>query len=582
MKHFCAVIAFLGAWPAMAGNLTWVNWSDDVFAQARKEHRFVLLDLEAVWCHWCHVMDETTYRDPVTIQLLESKYITVRVDQDSRPDLSNRYEDYGWPATVVFDADGHEIVKRQGYIPPRQMASLLQAIIDDPSPGPSVVPEPPIAFAADSAVSPQLREQLQQRYLARYDSKQGSWGFDQKFLEWDSVEYAIALAREGDAHAEHMARQTLDAQLHLIDPVWGGVYQYSTGGVWTQPHFEKIMQFQAENLTIYSLAYEQWRRPEYRKAALDIHRFLRSFLLSPEGAFYTSMDADLIDGQHSAHYFALGDAARRRSGIPRVDRHIYARENGWAIAALATLYQATGEESNLAEAKRAADWVVENRSLPEGGFRHDEQDAAGPYLADTLAMSQAFLKLYECSGDGSWLRRASAGLRFIDSHFRNRNGAGFVTSATSTDSGYQPHPQRDENVALARTANLLGHYTGDPAFPAIANQAMRYAVTFAIARQYSPAGLLLADRELTRPPVHLTIVGHKDDAQAQQLFQAALSYPSAYKRVEWWDRREGALPNADVEYPDLPQAAAFLCTERSCSRPITKPEILLAKANLRH
>src|ERR1700685_3856722 len=112
--------------------------SDALFTRAAHEHRFVLLDLEAVWCHWCHVMDETTYANPAVIALIKSNYIAVRVDQDSRPDLSNRYEDYGWPATVVFNADGGEIVKRQGYIPPAEMIAMLQAIIADPSPGPSV------------------------------------------------------------------------------------------------------------------------------------------------------------------------------------------------------------------------------------------------------------------------------------------------------------------------------------------------------------------------------------------------------------------------------------------------------------
>ena len=62
------------------GALHWVPWSESVFAQAQREHRFVLLDLEAVWCHWCHVMAETTYKDPATVALLQSKYITVRVD----------------------------------------------------------------------------------------------------------------------------------------------------------------------------------------------------------------------------------------------------------------------------------------------------------------------------------------------------------------------------------------------------------------------------------------------------------------------------------------------------------------------
>src|ERR1700742_2281923 len=107
-------------------------WSNNAFTQAKAENRFVLLDLEAVWCHWCHVMEATTYKDPATVALLNSKYVLVRVDQDSRPDLASRYEDYGWPATVVFNGDGQEIVKRQGYIAPNEMQAMLQAIIDDP------------------------------------------------------------------------------------------------------------------------------------------------------------------------------------------------------------------------------------------------------------------------------------------------------------------------------------------------------------------------------------------------------------------------------------------------------------------
>src|SRR6185436_6038163 len=114
---------------APRARIRWESWSDTVFERARREDRLVLLDLEAVWCHWCHVMDATTYRDPAVVALVESKLIAVKVDQDARPDLSNRYEDYGWPATVIFDARGRELVKFRGYIPPGRMASLLRAVI---------------------------------------------------------------------------------------------------------------------------------------------------------------------------------------------------------------------------------------------------------------------------------------------------------------------------------------------------------------------------------------------------------------------------------------------------------------------
>ena len=181
---------------------------------------------------------------------------------------------------------------------------------------------------------------------------------------------------------ERMARETLDAQRQLIDPVWGGVYQYSTDGDWKHPHFEKIMQMQAENLRIYAQAYALWKEPAYLEAARKIRGYLRNFLTSPDGAFYTSQDADLVQGEHSADYFALSDADRRKRGIPRIDQHIYARENGWAINALATLYSVTGDESALADAVRAAEWIIANRALPGGGFRHDAKDVtAGLILA---------------------------------------------------------------------------------------------------------------------------------------------------------------------------------------------------------
>jgi len=580
----CTLI-FLATLPARAQSvppkdthLNWQPWSDAAFAAAKREHRFVLLDLEAVWCHWCHVMDANTYSDPAVIKILQSHYITVKADQDSRPDLSNRYEDYGWPATVVFDGDGHEIVKRQGYLAPDEMLSMLQAIIDDPSPGPSVRPEPKLEVPADALLSAPLRAELQKNFLSGYDDKFGSWGTDQKFLDWDSVEYAMVLARrDNDARAEHMAKQTLAEQLHLLDPAWGGVYQYSTDGDWNSPHFEKIMQMQAENLRIYSLAYGWWGDPAYLHAAQEIRRYLKTFLTSPEGAFYTSQDADLIEGKHSAEYFALDDAHRRKLGVPRVDKRMYARENGWAIDGLIYFYAASGDAASLDDAVRATRWVLANRALPGGGFRHGASDVAGPYLGDTIAMERAFLALYGATGDRQWLMRAESAMKFINKNFQEPHGAGFVTSKAPTDHAYAPRPQRDENVAIVRSANLLFHYTGEDAYEQIARQAMRYVAAPPVVYRLPAASALLADRELSTPPLHLTIVGAKSDPAARELFRAALAYPSNYKRLEWWDVSEGRLPNPDVQYPQLKSAAAFVCTNRTCSPPVFHAQDLRAK-----
>src|SRR5215469_2867782 len=176
---------------AKAAKLAWQPWSDAVFAQAKREKRFVLLDLEAVWCHWCHVMDENTYSHPAVIKMINTRYIAVKVDQDSRPDLASRYEDYGWPATIVFNTDGREIVKRQGYIPPEPMASLLQAIIDDPSPGPSITTEPEIEPTEDGQLGAVERDKLRNILREAYDVKNRGWGTVQKYLNWDIIEYCV-------------------------------------------------------------------------------------------------------------------------------------------------------------------------------------------------------------------------------------------------------------------------------------------------------------------------------------------------------------------------------------------------------
>jgi uncharacterized protein YyaL (SSP411 family) len=103
---------------------------------------------------------------------------------------------------------------------------------------------------------------------------------------------------------------------------------------------------------------------------------------------------------------------------------------------------------------------------------------------------------------------------------------------------------------------------------------MKYLSAVPIVNRLPASSALLPDLELNRAPLHLTVVGRKDDPASQALFQAALRSPSSYKRVEWWDTREGKLPNPDVQYPELPRAAAFICTNRACSAPIFKPEDL--------
>jgi uncharacterized protein YyaL (SSP411 family) len=547
--------------------VVWRPWSNAIFEQARSEKKLVLLDLGTGWCHWCHVMEETTYKDPAVKAILAESFVVSRVDADGRPDLANRYEDYGWPATILFDGKGTELAKRRGYIAPREMEAMLRAFVADPTPGPSALAgAKPFTPAAKGALDDALRAELLERHAKGWDEEKGGWGTIHKFPEPENLELALRLALAGDEKEAAHARRTLELErTKLIDPVWGGAYQYSDSGDWEHPHFEKIMARQACDLELFALGSQVFDAKENLEAARAIERYLVTFLSSPEGAFYPTQDADLVKGEHSGEYFAKDDAGRRKLGVPEVDKHVYARENGWAIEGLCWLYAATGDEKTLARAVRAAGQLdVVTRQPWPGGFCHDclgerEPGECDLYLGDTLAMGRAFLRLHLVTGEPKWLERATAAAHFINATFWT--DAGYVSAKTKAVIA-APLPQLDENVSLARFANLLRHVTGDESYSVIARRAMRYAASpdASARRGIYTAGILLADRELAEDPLHVTVAGDPAAPATRALLAAALAIPSSYVVVE--------------RDPKAEEPSALVCVRGACRAPVHDPEAL--------
>ncbi|HLQ38181.1 MAG TPA: DUF255 domain-containing protein, partial [Planctomycetota bacterium] len=286
--------------PPSAAEVAFGEWSPDVFAAAKQQGKLVLLDLGTGWCHWCHVMEQTTYRDPAVRAELLLHYLPLRADADARLDLAARYQDYGWPATIVFDGSGRELWKHRGYVPPVPMAEVLARLARDPQPL-AAEPEPPAAGGSGLLAEP-VRAQLVARQISFYDRERGGWGSVHKYLDVDALEWLLLSARNGDAGARQRLEQTLAAELKLIDPVWGGAFQYSDSGDWDHPHFEKIMSRQFADLRGYALAYGAFGDAANLEAAQAVRRYLQTFLRGPDGAFYASQDADVKQGEHSAEY----------------------------------------------------------------------------------------------------------------------------------------------------------------------------------------------------------------------------------------------------------------------------------------
>jgi len=375
----------------------WVAWTDDAFAQAKRERKFILLDCVAEWCHWCHVMDETTYLEPDIGRILSNRFVAIRVDIDARPDLAERYGDWGWPATILFSPDAEEIGKFRGYLAPEELKSALADIEHaNTQDAAQSAADPPAPVDALAWIGARVTRDMDEWY----DPIEGSWGRRQKAALGANVEFELRRAMHGDTNALQRAVFSLVKHRALIDPVWGGVYQYSASTNWNEPHFEKLMSYQAANIEAYARGFQEAKNEAFVGDARKIDSYLETFLTSTNGAFFATQDADLnahekgkpfVDG-HT--YYALDDAGRRKLGIPRIDTHVYARENGLAIAALCTLYEVTHDETVLKRARRAADAILASHVIDDGSVRHDADRKTGPfYLADAAAFGWGLTRL---------------------------------------------------------------------------------------------------------------------------------------------------------------------------------------------
>jgi hypothetical protein len=203
---------------------------------------------------------------------------------------------------------------------------------------------------------------------------------------------------------------------------------------------------------------------------------------------------------------------------------------------------------------------------------------------DQAELVMAVTKLYDVTGEEPFLEQALAKAKELPVSSQNAGEAGLAYMALHKSTADRRWLSRARDrvlaaernavrtISTARLANMLFHYTGEISYKNMAESILRgIAAKSSLAKNSFEPDLLLADYEISNAPVHVTIVGGKGDPAAKALYASGLRYPAPYKRIEWWDRSEGPLPNPDVQYPNLPKAAAFACSKTSCSLPVFDP-----------
>ena len=305
---------------AMHQPVQWMEWGEDAFAAARRDDKPILLDIGAVWCHWCHVMDRESYDDPDVAKIINENFIAVKVDRDERPDIDSRYQaaisavsgQGGWPLTGFLTSDGKPFFGGT-YFPPldqhgrpgfrRVLLSIASAYrekrdeaVEQAEKVVSAISQAESFGSRSADFSPAVITAIVESALEAYDARNGGFGQAPKFPHPAALDLLMDhAARNHDERAKELYLHTLErmARGGMYDQLAGGFHRYSTDERWVVPHFEKMAYDNSELLKNYVHAYQATGNPFFSGVAKDILRWMDEWLTDRErGGFYASQDAD--------------------------------------------------------------------------------------------------------------------------------------------------------------------------------------------------------------------------------------------------------------------------------------------------
>jgi uncharacterized protein YyaL (SSP411 family) len=310
--------------------VNWNPWGEAAFARAQAENKPILLDIGAVWCHWCHVMDRESYENPEIAALINRLFVAVKVDRDERPDVDARYQaavsaisgQGGWPLTAFLTPDGRPYFGGT-YIPPddrygrpgfgRVLLALSQVwqerrdeALETASSVMAAIEHNESFSGRGGDLSLALVDKIAASVLKQFDPRNGGFGSQPKFPHSPVLDLLLELAvNRGNAEAQRAFSTTLEkmARGGVYDQLAGGFHRYSVDEHWVVPHFEKMLYDNTELLRNYVHGFQSFVREDFRQTALEIVAWLDSTMTDRErGGFYASQDAD-IDLDDDGDYF---------------------------------------------------------------------------------------------------------------------------------------------------------------------------------------------------------------------------------------------------------------------------------------
>jgi uncharacterized protein len=607
-----------------AGNpVDWYPWGDEAFARARAEDKPILLSVGYSACHWCHVMERESFEDEATAQLLNERFVSVKVDREERPDVDAVYMDAvvalsgqgGWPMTVFLTPAGEPFYGGTYYPPEprhglpsfrqvltalsdayrtqrddvaRQADALVDALQRSARAAPSAEP-------LDDALLDEAVDTLR----SQYDPHWGGFGRAPKFPPASTIEF---LLRRG---AFDLALGTLDGMRAggMYDLVGGGFHRYSVDEQWLVPHFEKMLYDNALLVPAYLHAWVLTGEDAYREVVTETIDYALRELRLEGGGFASAQDADtdgvegltftwephevpraeLLQPFEHGRFIIRGGlapderaallAVRARRSQPLRDDKAVAGWNGLMLAALAEAAWRLDRSDWLDAARELGDFLL--GPLSTGGRLHRTwRDGVGKgtgYLEDYANVAHGLYELHVATGDLRWLREAHRlATLAVELFADDAHGGFFLTPAdgeplVARQKDLDDHPTPSGNSMLAFVLVRLARIWGDDELEDRGAGVLRL-VRDALPRSPQAFGWALCALELhLSPRRELAIVGDP----ASPVARAALRSfdPSAVV----------AFGPAD----DVPllagktlvggETAVYVCERFACRAPVTDP-----------
>ncbi len=635
----------------------WYPWGEEALARAQRENKPILLSVGYSACHWCHVMAHESFEDFATAELMNRLFVNIKVDREERPDLDKIYQTAqqlltqragGWPLTMFLTPEDQRPFFGGTYFPsePRYGMPAFKDLLERVAAyyhgeGASIREQNGRLAAALEHLQPAAersagldRSPLELAHAAlerSFDRRFGGFGGAPKFPHPQSIERCL---RDASAESLSMAALTLTrmAEGGLYDHLGGGFARYSVDESWTIPHFEKMLYDNAQLLGMYAAAAAICGDKLFARIAGQTADWVLRDMHSPQGGFYSSLDADsqghegefyvwteaevrrhLSEAEYPvfAHRFGLdqppnfegrwhlcvraplddpGEAALLESarskllGVrtlrvwPGRDEKILTAWNGLTIKGLAIAARVLHRPDLADAATRAVDLI--HHSLWRDGrllaTYKDGRAHLNAYLDDYAFLADALLELLQVRWRSRDLEFAQSLTEAILERFADRDAGGFYF--TSSDHERLIHRSKtfsDESIPAgngiaASVLCRLGYLLAEPRYLAAAERTLQAG--FGLMRQYPEGHLsLIAALEDYLKPLQIVVLRGE---QATRWAHALANHYAPGRMIFSIPSDAADLPPAITDKRPDGEAVAYLCTGTTCSAPMTRFEEL--------